>query len=243
MSYIQLNDKLLECKQKLSNHDFYTDEDVYLRVWKSNENPQSIFPKILSERKKGKVSILIYPDQLNRKAVLIGRMLDNHLNKNQRVYARNTSIKRISDHSYKSFARKHQLYFPAIGKINYGIYNEGELIGAASFGEIRINSKGKVSVELLQFVVKGGTSIVGGLSKVLKQYIVRHEIEEISTYCMMDWSNGQSFERVGFKRTAYRDSIECYVCYVKEVASLTPSPSLLKTYRGPRIKMVYDCNQ
>lgn len=229
-----------EVSQHIKEVETHTMDNLTVRIWKGDATPEKLFPIITKERAEGKISILLYTDQWERKGKLIQSMLQHHLGNNRRIYARKTELKRIADHTFKDFARRNQLYFPLLGRVNYGIYYNGKIVGAVSFGKIITKKNRKTSAELLQFIVAGGYSITGGLSKVIKKYLTRHQVDEIMTYCMMDWSNGKSFEKVGFRPHSCSLPIECHVNYVKEVISLAADPLLETTFRGPRIKMIYD---
>ena len=53
--------------------------------------------------------------------------------------------------------------------------------------------------ELLRFCNKLNTSVIGGASKLLKHFVKLHSPKEIISYCDRRWSQGQLYEKLGFK--------------------------------------------
>ena len=53
--------------------------------------------------------------------------------------------------------------------------------------------------ELLRFCNKLNTTVVGGASKLLKHFVKVHNPKEIISYCDRRWSQGNMYEKLGFK--------------------------------------------
>ena len=53
--------------------------------------------------------------------------------------------------------------------------------------------------ELLRFCNKLNTTVIGGASKLLKHFVKVHNPNEIISYCDRRWSQGDLYEKLGFK--------------------------------------------
>jgi hypothetical protein len=55
------------------------------------------------------------------------------------------------------------------------------------------------SFELIAFSCKSRTTVVGGLSKLIKAFVNEINPSDIMTYTDLDWSKGQAYLKLGFK--------------------------------------------
>jgi hypothetical protein len=71
-----------------------------------------------------------------------------------------------------------------------------------TFGSLRKNlgSKSKEgSYELLRFCNKLNTSVIGGASKLFKYFVKKYKPEQVISYALRDYSNGNLYKQLGFK--------------------------------------------
>ncbi len=130
---------------------------------------------------------------LNRIAALVGHA--------QRVHARDTVVARIEKRFALAFLQEHHLQVALPGKYRYGLYHDGELVAVAVFsGGRRMADKpsGYRSYELLRFCHKQGVHVVGGFSKLLDAFQGDFNPGDIMTYADKDWSDGNSYRKMGF---------------------------------------------
>ncbi len=130
---------------------------------------------------------------LNRIAALAGQA--------QRIHARDTVVARIEKRLALSFLQDHHLQVALPGKYRYGLYHSGELVAVAVFsGGRRMADKPADyrSFELLRFCHKQGVHVVGGFSKLLDGLERNFSPGDIMTYADKDWSDGQSYRKLGF---------------------------------------------
>ncbi len=88
------------------------------------------------------------------------------------------------------------------------IYNSSDsnnelLVAVASFSNARTFLREGVSYrsfELIRFANLKGFTVVGGFDKLLQAFIREHEPDDIMTYADADWSDGASYEKLGFER-------------------------------------------
>lgn len=117
------------------------------------------------------------------------------------IGARNCIIKQIDKKTYKKFVIENHIqgYVPSL--FNYGLYYKNELVSIMSFGKLRKNLGQKDidgKYELLRFCNKLNTNIIGGASRLLKQFIKDNKPNEIISYADRRWSEGGLYETLGF---------------------------------------------
>lgn len=118
------------------------------------------------------------------------------------IFARQTVVSRLDKKVALEFLKEHHLQVPIPGKYRYGLYEHGELVSIASFsGARRMLKKGANyrSFELLRFCHKSDSLVVGGLSKLLKRFILEFKPDDIMTYVDRDWSQHSSLSTLGFQ--------------------------------------------
>jgi hypothetical protein len=79
------------------------------------------------------------------------------------------------------------------------------LVAVASFSggkKIVRNGQACRSYELIRFANLLGCTVVGGFDKLLKKFIEENQPDDIMTYADRDWSDGRSYEKLGFERIA-----------------------------------------
>ena len=152
---------------------------------------------------KGVKLIHIFEDEWMDKKEICKSRLKNLLNiGNIKIFARKCTISEINKEEYRNFITENHIqgYVPAIKC--YGLYYNGELVSIMSFGKLRKNlgnSDKEGCYELLRFCNKLNTTVVGGASKLLKHFIETNNPNEIISYADRRWSNGNLYEKLGFK--------------------------------------------
>lgn len=102
------------------------------------------------------------------------------------IYARNTSIKKISSSCLDVFLNKNHIQGAVASKYRYGLFsNEGELVSVMSFSDRHFSKKAEEgSIELLRFSNKLFMNIPGGFSKLLK-----YAVKDISPKIVLSYAN------------------------------------------------------
>lgn len=109
-----------------------------------------------------------------------------------KIYARNTTLKQIG--FPKEFLDSNHIQGSGQPtSLNYGLYYNNELVAVATFAKPRFSNEAEL--ELVRFCSKINTTVVGGLSKLLKPV----KNSSILTYACRDYSQGNAYEKVGFK--------------------------------------------
>jgi hypothetical protein len=77
-----------------------------------------------------------------------------------------------------------------------------KLIAVATFSGARTmkvgERMGKRSYELIRFASLKGYVVVGGMDKLLKKFTEEHQPDDIMSYADRDWSDGRSYDKLGF---------------------------------------------
>ncbi|MGV6862057.1 MAG: hypothetical protein ACWA41_09810 [Putridiphycobacter sp.] len=123
----------------------------------------------------------------------------------QRIFARKTVVKKINKTVADQFLNDNHIYGTTQAKHKLGLFSDKKLVAVATFTAQRNLDVGR-SVELIRFCSLNGTTIVGGLDKLLKYYIKTYQPNHIMTYIDKDWGNGKGFLNLGFKITAQRSA-------------------------------------
>lgn len=146
--------------------------------------------------------IHIFEDDFDYKFSIIKSMVENILKTSSRVYARNTIVMRITDKNVvKDFLNNNHLQGFVNSNINYGLFDNGELISLMTFMKSRkvLNNNDKGGeYELVRFCNKIGTSVVGGASKLFKRFVIENKPNSVLSYCDISWANGGLYKKLGF---------------------------------------------
>ena len=117
-----------------------------------------------------------------------------------KVYARNCIIKKINTKECTTFLEKNHIQGWCPSQIKIGLYYNNELVSLMTFGKSRhFIGNSKTEYELLRFCNKLNTNVVGGASKLLKYFIKEFNPSSIITYADRRWSNGNLYNKLGFK--------------------------------------------
>ena len=147
--------------------------------------------------------VQIWEDQYRAKREIVESRIGSLFGNSIRVHARKTATVRIDRVLADEFLRRNHLLGPCSAARHYGLTLNSELIAVASFGNARKILRGNQyyrSFELIRFCSKNGYTVVGGLSKLLHQFIADRSPDDISTYADRDWSDGSAYTKLGFRR-------------------------------------------
>lgn len=107
-------------------------------------------------------------------------LLKAKLGLNTRVYARKCVLKEVESNEERDFLNQHHLQGYVASTNCYGLYYNDELVTVCSFGKTRFGKSD--DIELLRNCSKPDTTVVGGLSKLIKHYKSTHDVESIICY-------------------------------------------------------------
>lgn len=169
----------------------------------------------------------IWEDVWRAKNEVVQSRLRSLFGLSYRIPARLTEVRRIDKPTLDTFLKINHLQDSTTAKYKYGLFlpqryfrvlekwtkkpefsllrhePSSLLVAVASFSggkNIPRNAQTYRSFELIRFANVLDATVVGGLDKLLKAFIKEVHPDDIMTYADRDWSNGQSYERLGFER-------------------------------------------
>jgi G:T-mismatch repair DNA endonuclease (very short patch repair protein) len=126
-------------------------------------------------------------------------VIRHKLGLSKRIYARNCVIKEVSTKTANDFCEVNHLQGKCVASFAFGLFYDNELVQVVTFGKSRYNKS--VDLELLRMCSKINTCIIGGASKLLKDF-------NFISYANRRWSYGKVYETLGMKLTTI--SPPCY---------------------------------
>ena len=191
------------------------------------EQDMTFFCRNLTDKlaSEGQRVIHLWEDVERQKPAVVASRLAALQGQSIRIPGRLTKARRIDKATATTFLDKHHLQASLLGKVRYGLFlperyyrvlpaeladtylNDrptGELLLAvATFAQPRIQLRNDLphrSAELLRMASHIGTTVVGGLDKLLKTYLTNHPADDLMTYADRDWSDGASYRKLGFEQ-------------------------------------------
>ena len=154
----------------------------------------------------------IYSDEWLFKNDIVKSIIKSKLNVYEHIfYARKLIIKDVSKKEEKDFLNENHIQGFTPSSVCLGLYNDDELISLMSFGKSRFSKK--FDYELLRFVNKKYTKVIGGASRLFSSFIRRYDNPNIISYCDLRLFDGTVYNKLGFKHS--HDSAPNYY-YVKD---------------------------
>ena len=149
--------------------------------------------------------IHIWEDEWVNKKDIIKSMILNKLKRiKNRIYARKCEIREITSNDLvRYFLDKNHIQGFVGSSIKIGLYYNEELVSLMTFGKTRKNmnstTTNKNEYELLRFCNKLNTNVIGGASKLFKYFLNNYKYDNIVSYADRSHSNGNLYEKLGFK--------------------------------------------
>ena len=165
--------------------------------------------------------ITLYEDEWRTKnELLISRLLVN-LGRARTIFARNCEARTIDNLTAKSFLNWNHLLGHTSASYFYGLYevkgaksspvNSNEPVAVAAFSSPRpMNRDGEVisSYEWVRYASRRGVRVAGGMGKLLNCFVNEQSPQEIMSYADRDWSEGDVYNKLGFKFAEYTPPID-----------------------------------
>lgn len=187
------------------------------------------------------------------KTDIIKNIIRSKLNLNQRIYARQCQILPVTRAEEKQFLNTHHLQGFVSSSAAYGLYYQNELTMLLTLGRSRFNKK--ATYEILRVCGLGGTTVTGGLSKLINHIRACYPNEQFITYCDLNKSTGNGYKQSGFSLVSqagpgyfWTDGtsvISRYRCQKKQLAkwlkSFDPLLSESENMFGAGYRRFWDC--
>jgi len=126
----------------------------------------------------------------------------SELNKTTRIFARKCTVKEVHKKEAGIFLDNNHLQGRVGSKIYIGLYYQDELVSIMSIGKNRFRKDNENIYELHRFCNKKFLTVIGGASKLLKYFERNYNPIKILSYANRRWSQGNLYNKLGFKRTS-----------------------------------------
>ncbi|KAB7731222.1 hypothetical protein F5984_10490 [Rudanella paleaurantiibacter] len=197
--------------------------------FRQTTNPEPFFRDLSEQlRAEGWLVVHLWADVEQLKPAVVASRVRALAGDSVRIPARLTQVRRIDRPTALAFLEQNHLQVATASKYKYGLWlpqryfrvlppdyltpeqaQQPEcLVAVATFSHPRtIPRDGQPyrSYELVRFANRLGCTVVGGLDKLLKAFVAEHKPDDIMTYADRDWSDGRSYERLGFERLGETD--------------------------------------
>ena len=139
------------------------------------------------------IKLLQFTDlEWHDKKTAVEGIIKSNLGVNNKIYARNTVVKEVCSKEQREFLDKYHMQGYTVASTCLGLYhnNELQMLGSISKNRFKKDS----FMELVRVCSKNGTTVVGGLSKLVKKF----KIANLITYCDLSYGTGQGYKSCGF---------------------------------------------
>ena len=156
----------------------------------------------------------IHEDLWHSKGEIIRDIIKANLQMGERIFARKCSVVSIDSQTAKIFFDKHHLLGNTRSKYRYGLIYNGSIVAVAAFSASRPMKREDITLESYEWVryaSKGATRVSGGMGKLLSHFVNEQNPQEIMSYADAEWSLGDVYEKLGFKKTGATAPVEFLV--------------------------------
>jgi hypothetical protein len=139
--------------------------------------------------------ITIYSDEWKERKTTVTQKLLSLMGKDSRtrVFARNTKVGTVDNKSRKAFFEQNHIQGNGAGSITIGLFDtHGVLVACATF------SKDGNEYQLNRYATS--CIVVGGFTKLIKNFLKRYPCRYLTTFADLRWSVGELYENSGWKK-------------------------------------------
>lgn len=193
--------------------------------WHSNKFRHNTYhkEKFVACQEKGIRLITIFEDEWANKKDLIKTKLSHILNanKSEKVFARNCSIKLLSNKDKSEFYEKYHIQGSGKSSIHIGLYYKKELVSCMSFKQ-----RSKDVFELDRYATK--YVVIGGFNKLLEHFKKNFDWNKIITFADLRWHLGNVYINSGFEIESILSPDYSYIINNKRIHKFNFRKSLIE---------------
>lgn len=155
-----------------------------------------------------------FEDEWLNKKDIVKSILSSKLGVNDKVYARKCVIKEIDSKTSKKFLEDNHLQGSVNSSVKIGLFYNNELVSLMTFGKLRKSlgtNHNEEYYELYRYCNKLYTNVIGGASKLLNYFIKKYTPNKVITYANLRYSNGNLYNKLGFKYVSITEPGYFYV--------------------------------
>jgi hypothetical protein len=201
--------------------DFYLPDDNLAieyngLYWHSEElkNDKNYhFDKTAQCEKQGIQLLHIFEDEWIQHKDICKSIILSYLNKNSKIMARKCNIQQINGTDAKIFLNENHLQGYTASSVNLALYYNKELVSIMTFKKARYNKK--IDWELIRLANKKYISVVGGMNKLWKYFLMTYQPNSVVSYCDKRWFSGKIYKILGFTAKSVIKPTYWYTDYEK----------------------------
>lgn len=164
--------------------------------------------KMIKSKDQGYDLITIFSDEyINKKDIVLSVLKQKFGFSDNRIFARKTLVKKVDSLEANKFLNENHLMGSGKSNLRYGLYFNNELISLMTFHKGDITHKSNVW-EINRYCCKKNYSVVGGASKLFKQFLKDVDPDKVISYADLRWGDGNVYGNMGFIRE--KDTVENY---------------------------------
>lgn len=133
---------------------------------------------------------------INKQSIVKSRIL-SLLKLTTKISARKCQIKKLTTWPKEFLDTTHLQGSGSPTGINYGLYYDHELCAVMTFSKSRYRKD--YQYELVRYSQKLNTTVVGGASRLLKQFTRDYKPQSLCSYANRDFSRGNVYHQLGFQ--------------------------------------------
>ena len=159
-------------------------------------------------------TIIIHKDIWISRNKQVKSRLNSLLGINKKIHARQCICQTIDKGIAEYFLDENHISGYCKSAYKYGLYHKDKLVAVATFSKGRkMNRLNPIqrSFELLSFATISNYTIVGGFDKLVKYFTKIKKPDDIMTYVDLEWSNAETFTKLGFEIVGKSKPITFYI--------------------------------
>lgn len=174
-------------------------DGIYYHSSKFISNNHHHLEKTEAAEAAGAQLVHVFSDEWETNNHVVTSRLQHILGVNsRRIFARKTYMTEISPKTSNWFMDNNHIQGACPSSVRLGLYYEGDLVAVMTFGKPRFSRQ--YDWELIRYATLSGTTVVGGASKLLKQFRTQNPGTLVS-YADRRWSQGNLYQKLGFKHS------------------------------------------
>ena len=185
-----------------------------------------------------------------RKKSIIESIILNNCKVNKKISARKCIIKEIDFTSYSKFLDANHIEGSLPSIIKFGLYHGGDLVMVGGFTKPTSNKNHEW--EMIRLCSKKGICVVGGATKIFKNFVKKYSPNSIISYCNRKYFNGNVYKYLGMKECSLDDPNYTWVKNTSTGFKIVDPKNIKKTFtiynedklmREDKYMKIYDSGQ
>jgi len=167
--------------------------------WHNESKKPKNFHKVKTDMAKSSGWHLFHITDLewNTQQDIVKSMIMSKLGLNKKIGARKCELRHVPSKEAKLFLEKNHVQGYAAAKVNLGLYYENDLVMVATFNVPRFNKS--YDWELIRLSTKIGVTVVGGMTKLLKEFTGNYS-GTLMSYVDRKYGDGKGFLASNFSQ-------------------------------------------